>query len=165
MFSPQLQVGFAVVVVVQQDPPCAVALCPVCFLKTYAEFLLPPPRSFSPRACLWGWGVDQCEGSCSISKDTRGFSLVSDLNHSGELPNGWKLDLPSSPLKYKSTYTCAVSRSSQSPGTEFQDKVRLFCLRHTPVNHHYMIEISWLTEQRLAFQGGLVYAGSWLISL
>ena len=38
--------GFVVVVVVQQDPPCAVALCPVCFLKTYGEFL-PPPHGAS----------------------------------------------------------------------------------------------------------------------
>jgi len=42
MFSPQLQVGFVVVIMVQQDPPSAVALCPACFLKTYGEFLLPP---------------------------------------------------------------------------------------------------------------------------
>jgi hypothetical protein len=53
----------------------------------------------SSRPCLWGWSVDQCEGSCSISKDTRGFSLVSDLNHSGGLPNGWKLVLPCLPTK------------------------------------------------------------------
>jgi hypothetical protein len=145
MFSLQHQVGFIVVIVVQEDPRPSVALC---FFKTYVELTTspPPPPSFSPQACLWGWGVDQCEGSCSISKDTRGFSLVSDLNHSGGLPNGWKLDLPNSPLKYKSTYTCAQTRRSQAPG--IQGKGFLFSCSYTPFCHHYLTEIfltNWTT--------------------
>jgi hypothetical protein len=96
-------------------------MCPVCFLKTYDE---PSPLAYptpSPQASLWGWGVDQCEGSCSISKDTRGFSLVSDLNHSGGFPNGWKLDFPNIPTKIQVSLHMCSNQKVTRPKAELGD--------------------------------------------